>query len=76
MSEIIIAKSLGQLSPGRLPFAELLAFKGGTASKKCYLPDYRFSEDPDYTLREDAALNVIQEHRAHVFEKDLPMECS
>lgn len=27
-----------------------LAFKGGTALKKCYYPDYRFSEDLDFTL--------------------------
>lgn len=27
-----------------------LVFKGGTALKKCYLPDYRFSEDLDFTL--------------------------
>lgn len=25
-------------------------FKGGTALKKCYFPDYRFSEDLDFTL--------------------------
>lgn len=28
----------------------LLAFKGGTALKKAYFPDYRFSEDLDFTL--------------------------
>lgn len=30
-----------------------LVFKGGTALKKCYYPDYRFSEDLDFTLRAD-----------------------
>ena len=29
---------------------ELLAFKGGTALKKIYFPDYRYSEDLDFTL--------------------------
>ena len=29
---------------------EILVFKGGTAIKKCYIPDYRFSEDLDFTL--------------------------
>jgi len=29
---------------------ERLAFKGGTAIKKIYVPDYRFSEDLDFTL--------------------------
>ena len=28
---------------------ENLIFKGGTCLKKCYLPDYRFSEDLDFT---------------------------
>jgi len=30
----------------------VLAFKGGTALKRCYFGDYRFSEDLDFTLRE------------------------
>jgi predicted nucleotidyltransferase component of viral defense system len=29
-----------------------LVFKGGTCLKKCYFPDYRFSEDLDFTSRE------------------------
>jgi len=32
-----------------------LAFKGGTALKKAYFPDYRFSEDLDFTLPRDLA---------------------
>jgi len=31
---------------------EKLIFKGGTCLKKCYLPDYRFSEDLDFTSSE------------------------
>ncbi|HYT55213.1 MAG TPA: nucleotidyl transferase AbiEii/AbiGii toxin family protein [Verrucomicrobiae bacterium] len=27
------------------PVRDRLIFKGGTALKKCYFPDYRFSED-------------------------------
>ncbi len=34
----------------RSPLRELLAFKGGTAIKRCYFGDYRFSEDLDFTL--------------------------
>ena len=30
----------------------VLGFKGGTALKRCYFPDYRFSEDLDFTLLE------------------------
>ena len=32
------------------PLRDSLAFKGGTAIKKVYAPDYRFSEDLDFTL--------------------------
>lgn len=35
----------------RQPWAqEKLIFKGGTCLKKCYFPDYRFSEDIDFTF--------------------------
>src|SRR5271156_6518524 len=30
----------------------ILGFKGGTALKRCYFGDYRFSEDLDFTLTE------------------------
>lgn len=33
---------------------ETLIFKGGTCLKKCYFPDYRFSEDLDFTSRTTA----------------------
>ena len=33
----------------RTPLTDNLAFKGGTAIKKCYVPEYRFSEDLDFT---------------------------
>jgi hypothetical protein len=36
--------------------AKGLVFKGGTALRKCYFPDYRFSADLDFTLR--ASLSV------------------
>ncbi len=32
------------------PLVGLMAFKGGTALKKIYFPDYRYSEDLDFTL--------------------------
>lgn len=37
---------------GHSPLNEVLAFKGGTAIKKMYVPDYRFSEDLDFTITE------------------------
>jgi hypothetical protein len=39
------------------PLCEMLAFKGGTAIKKMYIPDYRFSEDLDFTLLDASHTN-------------------
>ena len=47
---------------------DILAFKGGTAIKKCYVPNYRFSEDLDFTMREIVSFEKIQEHLDLVFE--------
>jgi hypothetical protein len=52
----------------KTPLIEILAFKGGTAIKKCYIPDYRFSEDIDFTLREAVSFEKIQAYLALVFE--------
>jgi predicted nucleotidyltransferase component of viral defense system len=37
--------------------AESWIFKGGTCLKKCYFETYRFSEDMDFTLREEEHLD-------------------
>jgi predicted nucleotidyltransferase component of viral defense system len=37
----------------------ILAFKGGTALKRCYFSDYRFSEDLDFTLAKTTSLETI-----------------
>ncbi|MBI3683993.1 MAG: nucleotidyl transferase AbiEii/AbiGii toxin family protein [Acidobacteria bacterium] len=37
-----------------------LAFKGGTALKRCYFGDYRFSEDLDFTLLEPTPLEDLR----------------
>jgi hypothetical protein len=34
-------------------------FKGGTALKRCYFGDYRFSEDLDFSLVEKVSFNHI-----------------
>ncbi|HHP7236390.1 MAG TPA: nucleotidyl transferase AbiEii/AbiGii toxin family protein [Desulfobacterales bacterium] len=34
----------------RSSFRDIFAFKGGTALKRCYMGDYRFSDDLDFTL--------------------------
>jgi predicted nucleotidyltransferase component of viral defense system len=44
----------------RSPLRRRLAFKGGTALKRCWFGDYRFSEDLDFTLIEDAPFDVIR----------------
>jgi hypothetical protein len=40
---------------GIVPLRDRLAFKGGTAIKKIYEPDYRFSEDLDFTQLDDVS---------------------
>lgn len=39
--------------------ADTLAFKGGTALKKAYFEDYRFSEDLDFTVMSNADAPVL-----------------
>lgn len=55
--------------------AESWIFKGGTCLKKCYFETYRFSEDLDFTLREEEHLDeeflqsIFQEVVAWVAEQ-------
>ncbi len=44
-------------------------FKGGTCLKKCYFETYRFSEDLDFTLRNEEHLD--EEFLRQVFEEVL-----
>jgi predicted nucleotidyltransferase component of viral defense system len=44
----------------RSPLRTRLAFKGGTALKRCYFGDYRFSEDLDFTLTEETPWEAIE----------------
>lgn len=37
--------------------SESWVFKGGTCLKKCYFETYRFSEDLDFTLREESHID-------------------
>lgn len=44
------------------PLSKTLVFKGGTAIHHCYLPQYRFSEDLDFTsLERNIALQTVVE---------------
>jgi len=40
--------------------ARHVSFKGGTALKKFYFPDYRFSEDLDFTLLRDLSMDELE----------------
>jgi len=53
----------------RSPLQGLLAFKGGTALKKCYFGDYRFSEDLDFTLVKEISWDEIQRDLGKAFEE-------
>lgn len=48
-------------------FREAFVFKGGTALKKCYYPDWRFSEDLDFT----SIKPLTQKDIMPVFEKSV-----
>jgi predicted nucleotidyltransferase component of viral defense system len=48
---------------------ERLAFKGGTALKKCYFGDYRFSEDLDFTLTTATSWEELERGLAAAFKK-------
>ena len=41
------------------PLRKVLAFKGGTALRRCWFKDYRFSEDLDFTLARAITLEEI-----------------
>lgn len=51
------------------PLKDILLFKGGTCIKKCYIPDYRFSEDLDFNLIEETPFENIQKNLEIVFKR-------
>jgi len=44
-----------------------VAFKGGTALKKFYFPDYRFSEDLDFTLLKEISIEDLEKMLQEVY---------
>lgn len=46
---------------------DILSFKGGTALKKFYFPDYRFSEDLDFTLLKNIAMEDFEKMLQDVY---------
>jgi predicted nucleotidyltransferase component of viral defense system len=54
---------------GRHPLREKLAFKGGTALRRCWYREYRFSEDLDFTaLQEDLTIDEILAGFQQIYE--------
>ena len=45
----------------------MLGFKGGTALKRCYFGDYRFSEDLDFTLTASMTLDELKARLEPIF---------
>lgn len=45
----------------RHPIAAKMIFKGGTCLRKCYFPDYRFSEDIDITAQKPVDAGQLRE---------------
>lgn len=52
---------------GSHPLREVLAFKGGTALRRCWLEDYRFSEDLDFTLTRPITFEDILRGLGEIF---------
>lgn len=50
------------------PLRSRMLFKGGTALKKCHFLDYRFSEDLDFTLIEEAPIETIRKELDVAFQ--------
>jgi len=50
----------------RIGSALRLCLQGGTALKRCYFPDYRFSEDLDFTLRAALSFDEMRARLEHV----------
>lgn len=49
------------------PLRDVLAFKGGTALRRCWFEDYRFSEDLDFTLTRPITLEDILAGLGEIF---------
>lgn len=77
MEEVVIDKDwvLGHFLNAMFSFSDIsrhFVFKGGTCLKKNYFPDYRFSEDLDFTLLDDDFLinDLFFEKIIHLAEKN------
>jgi uncharacterized protein len=53
----------------RTPLRNKLAFKGGTALRRCHFPEYRFSEDLDFTLLQSLSFEELKKELEPVYEE-------
>ncbi len=51
----------------RVPLRNKLAFKGGTALRRCHFSKYRFSEDLDFTLLTTLSFEELQKDLEAVY---------
>lgn len=52
----------------RVPLRNKLAFKGGTALRRCHFSEYRFSEDLDFTLLQSLSFEELKQELEPVYE--------
>jgi predicted nucleotidyltransferase component of viral defense system len=57
------------VSLSKTPLRTALAFKGGTALKRCYFGDYRFSENLDFTLQSETTWEEIRRNLDPVLDE-------
>lgn len=50
------------------PLRQVLSFKGGTALRRCWFSDYRFSEDLDFTLTREITFKEILAGLDEIFD--------
>lgn len=62
----VILVVLSELEP-----SNLLAFKGGTAIKKMYFPEARFSEDLDFTCYEDLSIKLQKDLKESIVDVNI-----
>jgi uncharacterized protein len=53
----------------RTSLKDKIIFKGGTALRRCYFHDYRFSEDLDFTLLQSIAFDELKLQLEFVYEE-------
>ena len=53
----------------RSPLRNKLAFKGGTALRRCHFSEYRFSEDLDFTLLQSLSFEELKQELEPIYEE-------